>query len=55
LWNLCRDGFLKAQLKAWADPLCSDPRFQDLLQVHSIGRWDIVYVNPADDPRQARK
>ena len=26
-----------------------------VLQVHSIGPWGIVYVNPADDPRQAKK
>ena len=26
-----------------------------VIQVHSIGPWGIVYVNPADDPRQAKK
>jgi quercetin dioxygenase-like cupin family protein len=26
-----------------------------VLQVHAIGPWGVVYVNPADDPRQAKK
>ena len=26
-----------------------------VVQVHAIGPWGIVYVNPADDPRQAKK
>ncbi len=26
-----------------------------VLQVHAIGPWGIVYLNPADDPRQAKK
>jgi ChrR Cupin-like domain len=33
---------------AWTEEGC-------VLQVHSIGPWGIVYVNPADDPRQAKK
>lgn len=26
---------------------------ETIVQVHGIGPWGIVYVNPADDPRQA--
>ena len=26
-----------------------------VIQVHAIGPWAVVYVNPADDPRQAKK
>ncbi len=33
---------------AWTEKGC-------VLQLHSIGPWGIVYVNPADDPRQAKK
>ncbi len=33
---------------AWSEEGC-------VLQVHTIGPWGIVYVNPADDPRNAKK
>lgn len=28
---------------------------ETVLQLHGIGPWTITYVNPADDPRNARK
>jgi hypothetical protein len=28
---------------------------ETVLQLHGIGPWSITYVNPADDPRNARK
>ena len=33
---------------AWTEKGC-------VVQVHAIGPWGVVYVNPADDPRQAKK
>ncbi len=33
---------------AWSEEGC-------VIQVHAIGPWGVVYVNPADDPRQAKK
>ncbi len=33
---------------AWYEEDC-------VIQVHAIGPWGVVYVNPADDPRQAKK
>jgi len=33
---------------AWTEEGC-------VIQVHAIGPWGVVYVNPADDPRQAKK
>ena len=32
----------------WTEEAC-------VVQVHAIGPWGIVYINPADDPRQAKK
>lgn len=28
---------------------------ETVVQVHGVGPWQIVYVNPADDPRNAKK
>jgi len=43
-------GFWPAGMKhaAWADS-------ETVIQVHGIGPWTINYVNPADDPRNAKK
>ena len=43
-------GFWPAGMKhaAWAEG-------ETLLQVHGIGPWAINYLNPADDPRNAKK
>ena len=43
-------GFLAAKMKhyAWATG-------ETTLQLHGIGPWEIVYVNPADDPRGQKK
>ncbi len=44
------DGFWPAGMKhaAWADS-------ETVIQVHGIGPWIINYVNPVDDPRNAKK
>ena len=43
-------GFWPAGMRhfAWA-------KGETVLQLHGIGPWSITYVNPADDPRNARK
>jgi quercetin dioxygenase-like cupin family protein len=43
-------GFWPAGMKhaAWADS-------ETVIQLHGIGPWMINYVNPADDPRNAKK
>jgi hypothetical protein len=43
-------GFWAAGMKhfAWA-------KGETVLQLHGIGPWEIKYVNPADDPRNAKK
>jgi quercetin dioxygenase-like cupin family protein len=43
-------GFWPAGMKhaAWADS-------ETVIQLHGIGPWIINYVNPADDPRNAKK
>jgi quercetin dioxygenase-like cupin family protein len=43
-------GFWPAGMKhaAWANS-------ETVIQVHGIGPWTINYVNPADDPRNAKK
>ena len=43
-------GFWPAGMRhfAWA-------KGETVLQLHGIGPWMITYVNPADDPRNARK
>jgi hypothetical protein len=28
---------------------------ETVLQIHAMGPWQLYYVNPADDPRQAKK
>lgn len=28
---------------------------ETILQVHATGPWDVIYVNPADDPRRQKK
>jgi hypothetical protein len=28
---------------------------ETVIQLHGIGPWEIVYVNPADDPRHSAK
>jgi len=28
---------------------------ETVIQLHGMGPWEIVYVNPADDPREAKK
>jgi hypothetical protein len=43
-------GFLPPMMKhfAWATG-------ETVIQLHGMGPWEIVYVNPADDPRGAKK
>ena len=43
-------GFWPAGMRhfAWA-------KGETVLQLHGIGPWTITYVNPADDPRNAKK
>jgi quercetin dioxygenase-like cupin family protein len=43
-------GYWPAGMKhtAWADG-------ETVIQLHGIGPWQINYVNPADDPRNAKK
>ncbi len=43
-------GFLAPKMKhyAWATG-------ETILQLHGIGPWELVYVNPADDPRGQKK
>jgi hypothetical protein len=43
-------GFMPAGMKhfGWA-------KGETVVQVHGLGPWKIVYVNPADDPRNAKK
>lgn len=43
-------GFWPAGMKhfAWA-------KGETILQLHGVGPWRIEYLNPADDPRQAKK
>jgi len=43
-------GFWPAGMKhaAWAET-------ETVLQVHGVGPWTINYLNPADDPRNAKK
>jgi hypothetical protein len=43
-------GFWAADMRhfAWA-------KGDTVLQLHGIGPWSITYVNPADDPRNAKK
>ncbi len=43
-------GFWPAGMKhaAWSDE-------ETVIQLHGIGPWQINYVNPADDPRNAKK
>ncbi len=43
-------GFWPAGMKhaAWAEG-------ETILQVHGVGPWTINYLNPADDPRNAKK
>ena len=43
-------GFWPAEMRhfAWA-------KGNTILQLHGIGPWMITYVNPADDPRNAKK
>ena len=43
-------GFWPAEMKhaAWAEG-------ETILQVHGMGPWSIKYLNPADDPRNAKK
>ncbi|MGI8602037.1 MAG: cupin domain-containing protein [Verrucomicrobiales bacterium] len=43
-------GFWPAGMKhtAWAEG-------ETIIQVHGVGPWAINYVNPADDPRNAKK
>jgi hypothetical protein len=43
-------GFWPAGMKhaAWAEG-------ETVVQLHGIGPWMINYVNPADDPRNAKK
>ncbi|HEX2713720.1 MAG TPA: cupin domain-containing protein [Candidatus Acidoferrales bacterium] len=43
-------GFLAPQMRhfAWANE-------ETVIQLHGMGPWEIVYVNPSDDPRRAKK
>ena len=43
-------GFLPPMMRhfAWA-------KGETVIQLHGMGPWEIVYVNPADDPRGAKK
>ena len=43
-------AFMPANMKhfAWT-------KGETVVQVHGVGPWEIVYVNPADDPRKAKK
>ncbi len=43
-------GFLAPQMRhfAWASG-------ETVIQLHGMGPWEIVYVNPADDPRRTKK
>lgn len=43
-------GFLPPQMKhfAWATG-------ETVIQLHGLGPWEIVYVNPGDDPRNPQK
>ncbi len=43
-------GFLPPTMKhfAWA-------KGETVIQLHGMGPWEIIYVNPADDPRHLKK
>ena len=43
-------GFLPTTMKhfAWA-------KGETVIQLHGMGPWEIIYVNPADDPRHLKK
>lgn len=43
-------GFWPAGMQHYAQA-----RGETILQLHGTGPWQIVYVNPADDPRNARR
>jgi hypothetical protein len=43
-------GFWEAGMKhfAWVEG-------ETILQLHGMGPWEVKYLNPADDPRNAKK